>query len=154
MKNYILITLVSLLTISCNGQQDKTEKRTSEPPKGTWKVDKEFDEQGRLIKYDSVYSWSSHETLKDLPFQDQDSILQQYRSNFMSHFSALNSTNFEDMFPQDSLFNNSVFNNEFFKDQFNRDFTSMEELREQMIAEHKKLMENLDPKLIEPDTEQ
>ena len=57
MKKYILFITVALLSLSCNGQSIKAkkentnEKRESmaEKPNGSWKVDKEFDENGNLI---------------------------------------------------------------------------------------------------------
>ena len=67
MKKYIILVFTALLTINCNGQQNETKKsdikeseeNAVEQPKGAWKVNKEFDENGNLIKYDSIYSWSS-----------------------------------------------------------------------------------------------
>ena len=62
MKKFILLFMVSLLSVSCKGQENKTKKNEKEDnktniveePKGTWKVDKKFDENGNLIRYDSI----------------------------------------------------------------------------------------------------
>jgi hypothetical protein len=35
------------------------ENGQSQEPKGKWKVSKEYDDQGNMISYDSVYVWSS-----------------------------------------------------------------------------------------------
>ncbi|WAC01988.1 hypothetical protein N7U66_19475 [Lacinutrix neustonica] len=62
MKKYVLVAITALLSMSCNGQKRKAkdiENTVVEQPKGSWKVDKEFDDQGNLIRYDSIYSWSS-----------------------------------------------------------------------------------------------
>lgn len=40
--------------------------KKSEQPKGTWKVDKEFDENGNLTSYYSISSWSSPDNLDEL----------------------------------------------------------------------------------------
>ncbi|WP_299781381.1 hypothetical protein [uncultured Formosa sp.] len=151
MKKYVLITLVALLAISCNGQNDKAENNEAKIPKGTWKVDKEFDNNGNLIKYDSIYSWSSHDTIKNLSLKEQDRLMQRFRSKFFNDFSDLNHQEFEDIFTQDSLFSKHFFNDDFFESHFKKDFVNIDDLRKQMIAEQKRLMEKYESGIIKPE---
>ena len=82
----IFMAILFSLT-SCKGQDKKEDvvtkqgdKKEMEQPKGTWKVDKEFDENGNLIRYDSIYSWSSSDTINDLATMDKDSLLNNFES--------------------------------------------------------------------------
>jgi hypothetical protein len=52
------IILTLLFSTSCNGQQNKTIPEQKKPDV-RYKVDKEYDKQGNLIRYDSSYVYSS-----------------------------------------------------------------------------------------------
>ncbi|MDP3312167.1 hypothetical protein [Lutibacter sp.] len=62
MKKYILFLIIGLLALNCNGQKDdikkeeveENQKTIAKQPKGSWKVNKEFDKNGNLIRYDSI----------------------------------------------------------------------------------------------------
>ncbi|MDN3618440.1 hypothetical protein QWY81_03090 [Polaribacter undariae] len=161
MNKYILLFMVCLLSISCKGQANETKKVEKEnnktdiveEPKGTWKVDKEFDENGNLIRYDSVYSWSSNDKLGDLSMSDKDSLMQSFKSRFFSNYSGFENQGFEDVFSQDSLFSKQFFNDDFFGSNFGNDFMDIDKLREQMIARQKKFLEKYQSKLIKPEGE-
>lgn len=94
MKKYILLFIVGLLSVSCKGQENETKKNEKEEnktnivevPKGTWKVDKEFDENGNLIRYDSIYSWSSNSKYNNLSSFDRDSLMQSFKTRFFYKF--------------------------------------------------------------------
>lgn len=55
MKNFVL--LIGLMMLSQSNIAQENEQ--SPEPKGKWKVSKEYDDQGNMISYDSVYVWSS-----------------------------------------------------------------------------------------------
>ena len=161
MKKYILIFMVSLLSISCNGQENETKKLEKEDnktdiveePKGTWKVDKEFDENGNLIRYDSIYSWSSNDKFDNLSLSDKDSLMQSFKSRFFSNYSGFENQGFDDVFSQDSLFSKHFFNDDFFGSNFVNDFIDIDKLRQQMIARQKKFLEKYQPEFIKPEDE-
>ncbi|QDO95421.1 hypothetical protein FNB79_16075 [Formosa sediminum] len=154
MKKHFLIAWIALLSISCNAQ-DQTPKATTEnSPKGTWKVDKEFDEQGNLIKYDSIYSWSSHNSHTNLTAKDADSIMQAFKSKFFANHSGISPEYLDNMFAQDSIFNFSFFKDDLFADPFKDDFVNMEELRKQMIARHQSFLQQQQPALIKPEADE
>ncbi|WP_299060678.1 hypothetical protein [uncultured Polaribacter sp.] len=145
MKKYILLLMVGLLSVSCKGQENETKKAEKEEnktviveePKGTWKVDKEFDKNGNLIRYDSIYSWSSNDKFDNLSLSDKDSLMQSFKSRFFSNYSGFENLGFEDIFSQDSLFNKNFFNYDF----FGSNFVDIDKLRQQMIARQKKFLE-------------
>lgn len=161
MKKYILLVMVALLSFSCKGQENESKKnekeknKTSivEEPKGTWKVDKEFDENGNLIRYDSIYSWSSNDKFDNLSLSDKDSLMQSFKSRFFTNFSRFENEGFEDIFSQDSLFSKRFFNDDFFGSPFGRDFMDIDKIRQQMIERQKKFLEKYQSEFIKPEDE-
>ncbi len=161
MKKYILLLMVCLLSVSCKGQEyetKKNEKEVNKPniveePKGTWKVDKEFDENGNLIRYDSIYSWSSSDKFDNLSLLDKDSLMQSFKSRFFSNYSGFQKEGFEDVFSKDSLFSEHFFNDNFFGSNFGNDFMDIDKLRQQMIARQKKFLEKYQSEFIKPEDE-
>ncbi|WP_417213225.1 hypothetical protein [Bizionia sp.] len=160
MKKYILLFMVGLLSISCNGQKNeqKTEIKESdgklvEQPKGTWKVDKEFDENGNLIRYDSIYSRSSNGKFDNLSVSDKDSLMQSFKSRFFTNYSGFENEGFEAIFSQDSLFSKRFFNDDFFGSNFGNDFMDIDKLRQQMMARQKKFLEKYQSEFIKPEDE-
>ncbi len=161
MKKYILLFMVSLLSVSCNGQKNETKKAETkesegnvvEQPKGTWKVDKEFDEKGDLIRYDSIYSWSSNSKFDNLSSIDKDSLMQSFKSRFFTNYSRFENQGFEDVFSQDSLFSKRFFNDDFFGSDFGNDFMDIVKIRQEMIARQKKFLEKYQSEFIKPEDE-
>ena len=160
MKKYILFFMVGLLSNSCNGQKNeqKTETKESdsklvEQPKGTWKVNKEFDENGNLIRFDSIYSWSSNDEFDSLSLSDKDSLIQSFKSRFFKNYSGFENEGFSAVFSQDSLFSKRFFNDDFFGSNFGNDFMDIDKLRQQMIARQKKFLEKYQSELIKPKDE-
>jgi len=105
MKKYILLLVMALLGVSCSGQESKakkeeikqSEKNIVEIPEGTWKVDKEFDENGNLIRYDSIYSWSSGNKFNNLSSLERDSLIESFESTFLTNFSQFENQGFENI---------------------------------------------------------
>ena len=117
MKRTFLLVPTLLLILSCHGQEHKKEPgkestdkvAQKEEPKGSWKVNREFDEDGNLIRYDSIYSWSSSDYDKDLAKIDRDSLLQSFKSRFSEGFSPFDEEGFNSFFADDSLFTQRFF---------------------------------------------
>ena len=146
MKKIIVLIVFALLTTACKGQEknkiadhrkEQIEKIT-EQPKGTWKVDKEFDEHGNLIRYDSIYSWSSIDNYGGWPQTHPDSILQSFRSKFNRSFKEWEG--FGNLFVEDSLFTNQFFNEGFFESEFGKDFMDLDRVRERMETLQRQFM--------------
>ncbi len=149
MKKLAILSLAAILTTSCKGQENKKEEnlekdsieQTVEQPKGTWKVDKEFDENGNLIRYDSIYSWSSTDDLGDLTQNNPDSLLQSFRSKFYRNFKGFDNQRFGDLFAEDSLFTKRFFDDDFFDSQFGQDFMDIDRIRERMETMQQRFLE-------------
>ena len=158
MKKYILFITVALLSVGCSSQNNEAKKELAkekqdsiaEQPKGSWKVDKEFDENGNLIRYDSIYSWSSNNKFNDFSSVNKDSLLKSFESKFFSGFSHFENQGFEHIFSEDSLFSKHFFNDDFFKSDFGKDFMDIDKIRQQMIARQKKFLEKYQSEFIKP----
>ncbi len=154
MKKYISILMVFLLCGSCSGQSNNIDRKksisASKQPEGTWKVDKEFDENGNLIRYDSIYSWSSDKKFDNLSIKEKDSILKSMESSFFNGFSYLQNQGFEDLFTPDSLFSKHFFSDDFFKSDFGNDFRDIEKIREKMMLKQKQLLKKYQSEIAKP----
>ncbi|MGJ8594114.1 MAG: hypothetical protein ACSHXF_16305 [Aquaticitalea sp.] len=159
MKMYILLCMVGLLSVCCNGQKNEQQTEPSErygqviaQPKGSWKVDKEFDESGNLIRYDSIYSWSSNEKLNALsPFMRDR--LDSLKSRFFTDFSDFETNGFDALFSKDSLFSSHYFNDDFSISNFGKDNMDIDKIAQQMMARQKAFLEKYQSAFIQPENE-
>lgn len=137
--------MMGLLSLSCNGQKNElektetnqAEKNLAEHPNESWKVEKEFDDRGNLIRYDSIYSWSSTGGLTNFSKVGKDSLLQSFKSRFFTNFSDIENNGFDDVFTQDSLFSKFFYSDDF----FGSNFMEMDIIRQQMLERQKKIIE-------------
>lgn len=150
MKKYMITTLAALISFSCNSQENKEKKiekknqeELAEAPKGSWKVNKEFDEEGHLMRYDSIYTWSSGADLDELAALDKDSTLKSMQSRFYRSFSDFDfeREGFGDLFAEDSLFTKRFFNDDFFDSEFGKDFIDIESIRDRMERMQREFLE-------------
>lgn len=134
MKKAVLISMLLFFMIAtaCNGQKStKSEERKSEnQPKTNIQVNKEYDEKGNLIRYDSTYSYYYSSAENDIHFRD--SVLNQFKQNFNTRFQFFRDPFFEDFFYRDSLMNLDFFSNDFFENRFRDNFKRMNELMMEM----------------------
>ncbi len=162
MKKITILFLAAILNLSCNAQEkekinnelkeNKDIVSPNEKPKGTWKVDKEFDEYGNMIRYDSIYSWSSGD-IEELAENNSDSLLQSFRSRFYNNFSKMDKTEFEDIFSRDSLFTKRFFDDDFFGSQFGEDFMDIDRIHKRMERMQKEFLEKYQREFKKPESD-
>ena len=152
MKRTLLMVPTLLLIVSCHGQEHQKEQLTEskdnmaqEEPEGSWKVNREFDEDGNLIRYDSIYSWSSSNYDKNLAKIDRDSLLQSFKSRFSQGFSPFNEEGFNHFFADDSLFTQHFFDDDFFQSRLGKDFMDLNQMQKHMEAMQQKFLERYGP---------
>ena len=151
MKTSILILALASLSLSSCNAQDKNDNDSEKnsmsfnseeqaPPKGSWKVNREFDEDGNLISYDSTYTYSYSNINGDsLPDAEMEEIQRHFESLFRNNE---RSAAMMHRFMNDSLTTgNDFFNNRFFmNDAFSRDFQEqmrkMDSIHQQMLIDH------------------
>lgn len=141
----MLFLFAAILATSCNAQDSNTSKKNPEKhktqqdsinkPKGNWKVNKEVDENGNIIRYDSIYSWSSSDKMQGI---ENDSIFNQMRSMMHKRFSMLQSPNLNGFADQDSImkpfFSDDFFKDDFFSNRIPSGFPNMDDVMKQMEA--------------------
>jgi len=135
MKTKILITVLMLLAFSVAGsyaQNGKKELKTgpdsisSSNPQTNIKVNKEFDKDGNLIRYDSTYSYYYSEDGPDLIMND--SILNDIKSYFNKSYPFTQDDFFDNFFFGDSLLTKDFFDDDYFSRKFQQNFDHMNEL--------------------------
>ena len=142
---FILISFILFTVVAQNkGQRnllssipDNEDSLKTNQPKINYKVNKQYDENGNLIAYDSVYtySYSSQDGDGSIIF-DSDSGMNVF-GNMNMPFDMFNNDIFKRFFKSDSSMfpnnNNMLFNDPF----FNNGFDMMDQMREQMKRMHK-----------------
>lgn len=132
MKQIVMVAVAVFLGyLNCNGQiadNDTTKGKNS--PKTNIKVNKEYDDQGNLIRYDSTYSYSYSNMDNDsIP---NDSIFSLFRDRFNHQFSFSEDPFFKDFFFQDSVMKDEFFNDDFFMKRFKQNMEQMDNLFQEM----------------------
>lgn len=162
MKTIALVLALSIGLIGCNGQEKKSEtaksqtpatelkKEQEQVPKGSWRVNKELDEFGNLIKYDSVYTYS-YSTLngEEVNIEDVDSVIQSFRSYFQDKIPSGWDQNQWHPFWDDSLIEENFFGDKFFQDRWRDKFYEMDARMKHMDSLRDKFFHNFYPGLIE-----
>ena len=136
MKRYAILALMAIYVTGCNSYKDDTVQSdenkditldTNPPIKGNWKVNKETDEYGNVIKYDSIYSYAS-----------SDGNLQEV----VEYFQSIHTDRFE------------AFEDKFFDEKMLEQFPNLEQIMQRMEVIQKQMTRNYKlPMLIAPEKE-
>jgi hypothetical protein len=132
MKQIGLVAVAVFLGyLNCNGQiVDNGATVGKNSPKTDIKVNKEYDDQGNLIRYDSTYSYSFLNMDNDsIP---NDSIFSMFRDHFNHQFLFSEDPFFKDFFFQDSVMNENFFDDNFFEKRFRENMRQMDNLFQEM----------------------
>jgi len=124
----LIAIALSVTLISCNGQtnnKSENDKSTAKPQTNI-KVDKQYDSNGNLIKYDSSYSYY-YSNIKD-DNKQRDSILSNFKSQFNMKYSFSTDPYFNDFFFQDSLLKYDFYKKDFFLNRFRNNMKMMDSL--------------------------
>lgn len=158
MKKLALALAVACSLSSCNAQekksepgdqshlQDQTEVQTE--PRGSWKVSKEVDENGNLIRYDSIYTYSyGNINGKQIPPRKMDSAMASFQK-YMKE--VMPPSFFQGMMTHPSA-NDSLRNNFFEKNVFENHwedfFPEMKQQLRMMDSLHQQFIRNAEPNL-------
>ena len=135
MKRIQLFTLTFLLILfGCkkplDGYSNSDLTNEVDPPREDIVVNKEYDEAGNIIKYDSTYRsfYSNIQNNKIL----EDSILKDFKSMFEKKYPFSYNPSFNDFFYRDSLMQYDFYKKNFFKDRFNQNKQWTEKLLQEM----------------------
>ncbi|QQT63573.1 hypothetical protein I6I97_07250 [Sphingobacterium multivorum] len=95
-------------------------------PKEDIKVNKEYDENGYLIRYDSTYTYYYSNIEGDEIVADN--IFNNFRNMFENNYSFSTMPYFNDLFFEDSLLKYGFYKNDFFHERFMNNMQQMERL--------------------------
>ena len=129
MRKIVFLTiLVSVILTGCNGQETKSsvDKGKIKQPETNITVNKEYDEDGNIIKYDSTYSYY-YSNIEDNKIAG-DSIMNLFRERFNNRYFFSEDPFFDNLFFQDSLLNYDFYKKDFFRNRFLDNWKHMDQL--------------------------
>ena len=130
---WFIILAVALVSYSCDAQKkDSTNNVTmlKTVPKTNIKVNKEYDKDGNLIKYDSTYSYFYSNMGTDSHIRD--SVFNEFMKKFNEQYSFPDTSFFNNVFFQDSLLKYDFFKNDFFIERFRHNQKQVEKIFNEM----------------------
>ena len=128
MKRIFTISFGIMLTlISCSGQMKNTDKKPIDnSPQTNIKVNKVYDKNGNVIKYDSTYSSFYYNIKSDSVLRD--SIYNNFIQKFNQKYFFSDQPYFKNFFFVDSLLKYDFYKKNFFYDRFKNDMARMDSL--------------------------
>lgn len=141
MKTKLIIMSIafSLIFSSCDGQKVKKEKDVHSTdttlisvnhPNENIKVNKEYDKNGNLIRYDSTYTY--YYSNIDGNKATADSILGKFRNMFEENYPFSTNPYFNNLFFEDSLLQYDFYKKDFFHERFMKNIQQMDKLFKEM----------------------
>lgn len=131
---WILFMAVTLILSRCNGQekQIKNDKLSDvkNAPKEDIRVNKEYDKNGNLIKYDSTYTYFYSNIDKNQI--KEDSIFNNFREMFDVNYPFSFKPYFNDLFFEDSLLKYDFYKKDFFSERFRHNMEQTEKMFQEM----------------------
>jgi hypothetical protein len=149
MKTLVVTLAVALFTFGCNAQSEnkknteQTEviKEQKKAPNESWTVKKELDENGNVIGYDSVYTWSYNNIEGDSVYVDVDSMMRSIDSYFGENMPSVWNRSFMKPMFSDSLLARDLFSDKYFEDRWKSDFFDIEEMFQHMDSIRNRFLE-------------
>lgn len=159
MKRMMFALLMGTMIFGCNAQDKGNSDQTihvkdslaTSGPHATWKVDREVDENGNVVRYDSIYSYS-YGNMDSIPLGiDLDGIMKKMPFFSQGNFSDFMADgNLKSFFGPDSLMQGRRFFEEFFEGQRGHDFSDIKQLMQQMDSLQRTIMGRNDSLFLDP----
>jgi hypothetical protein len=124
----LIAIVLSLILHSCNGQinKEKNQDKNLNSPQTNIKVNKQYDKNGNLIRYDSTYSYYYSNIKNDTSLRD--SIFNNFKSHFNQKYFFSDEPFFNHSFFEDSLLKYDFYKYDFFLNRFRRNMERMDSL--------------------------
>jgi hypothetical protein len=144
----MLASVLLVVFSGCNGQTQKEQEKQTDnnkkdkvvvndsmsKPQVSVKVNKQYDDKGNLIRFDSTYSYV-YSSPKGSMRSGNDSVFSNFRSFFEKNHPSLMDRNINSIFFNDSLFKYDFFNDDYFQKRF--------ELNEKMFGSMYQQMDSI-----------
>ncbi len=162
MKTIALALAVVFSLTSCNAQEKKGNAENSDAamknknegqnaPRGTWKVHKEVDENGNLVRYDSIYTYSyGNMNGKEIPPQKLDSAMASFQKYMHQRMPQSFSQGMMNPLLSDSI-NGNFFEKGFFENNWEDFFPEMQLQLKRMDSLHQQFFQQAQPGLFPPE---
>lgn len=146
-KKIIPLLLLPLVIFSgCNGQTRKgsdqilTDKNkglavtadTLTKPEVKIKVNKQYDDRGNIVKYDSTYSYFYSSPGGKILESSNDSVFNKFRNFFNTNYPDFLNPQYNSIFYNDSLFKYDFFNGDYFQKRFEMNRAIFDKIYKQM----------------------
>lgn len=150
MKRLLILLLIGMIT-SCIGQEKKEEvkEEQAETPQGQWKVHREYDQDGNLIRYDSIYSWSYSAQNGESLTINLDSIMDEFRGYFNEETPYKWKKDFSYFPDADSLFMKDFFTDDYFFRNWQEHQDEIEKMIKKMDSSRNAFLRKYHPGLID-----
>ena len=160
-KKIILLMLPFMIFSGCNGQTKKGNDKllsartetnihvsddTLSKPKVSVKVNKQYDDKGNIVKYDSSYSYFYSSPGGKAMHLSNDSVYSQFRTFFDKKYPNFFHAQYDNVFFNDSLFKYDFFNNDYFMKRFEMNKKMFDRIYQQMDSLKGDFMESNYPK--------
>jgi len=125
----MIAIVISMSLNSCNGQEKKQSseiKGDQAMPQTNIKVNKQYDKNGNLVKYDSTYSYYYSNIISDKKLGD--SIFNNFKNHFNQQYFFSKEPFFNSSFFEDSLLKYDFYKKDFFRDRFRNNMARMDSL--------------------------
>lgn len=137
-KGVLAWTAIMLHLSACNGQPSNDARTASadtlaannDTPQVDVRVNKQYDEHGNLIAYDSSYTSVYQSRSGDAAFMD--SVFKDFMPGFGMRYPFLNDPGFNSLFFPDSSFHRDFFHHDFFQKRMEMNQRYMQRMMEQM----------------------
>lgn len=155
MKHILTIFLI-LMFVGCKGQEKEKEQEQSDnkeevivPPQKEWQVYREYDEQGNLIRYDSIYKYAYSNIQGDSVRVNLDSIMTSFKRYFDVHAPSKWNDGFAYFPKRDSLFMQDFFKKDYFFDHWEKEPSDINEMIRKMDSSRNSFLRKYYPGLLE-----
>lgn len=145
MTKFIYVLVIIFISSNRLGQSENINENYNDIPKSQWKVHKELDENGNVIRYDSIYSYSSSGKHYDLPEINSDIFSDFFDSEIIENKAFFKKRKFSNPQKQDPFFNDSFYIDDFFRN----NFSSINKLMEQIFMKQKNIKNSKTTKVIQ-----
>lgn len=158
MKHIVLSTLLVVFFTGCDAQNTEqmnsksTTDTSQNKPEISWKVNKKFDDDGKLISYDSTAVWS-YTSGKATHRINADSVMMAFRKHFDSGFPSMFQRSFGEPVWNDSLFFRDFTTPDYFTQKWQQHYFDMEQMMRQMDSFRNSFLNDNYPGLTHKDKE-
>ena len=162
MKRIVFLLMLPFLFVGCSDAQtgkkgekdnDKVVAENVVKPKVDIKVNKVYDDNGNLVRYDSTYVWTYSNVEGDSVTINADTLLSKFKPLFNDRFPDFKTPGFNDFIFNDSTFYRDFFSPDYFYDRWQKSLKESEKMFWEMDSLKNSFLQRNYPGLLKPDTE-